>query len=443
MKHVRWIIILMSVIAVILSGCSNDAASTDGQEKEKSAEKEEPNIPEAANNAEEMADEGPGKLFTTGKMGTEKLDQELEALPENVNAEEAYNYLTYLMAADYDSALKKYEEFDPTFTMGDAPANGDSDETQEEEKKKQHVALLMDASGSMGGHVNGEVKMTAAKDALKQFVSDLPEDAQVMLRVYGHKGTGSDADKEMSCNSSEVVYPLDTYDRQSFDSALSEFEPAGWTPLAASVKAAEKDLKKQSGDNTKSIVYIISDGEETCGGDPVKAASQLHESGIAAAVNIIGFDVGNKAQEQLREVAEAGGGEFTNVKSSEDMLEAAENNISEALQTAEMNMWSAMESTDIRWDAIHKKDDVDAIASEFDDVIAKEHGLYMDGFERLQESEKISEETADKLRERIEKREEKLLNFNDGKRKELRDKVEDERQKTIEMIDEKREKSSE
>src|SRR5699024_9509721 len=324
-----------------------------------------------------------------------------------------------------------------------APTSGDSNESEEKEEKKQHVALLMDASGSMGAHVNGEVKMTAAKDALKQFVSDLPEDAQVMLRVYGHKGTGSDADKKMSCNSSEVVYPMNTYDSRSFDNALSEFEPAGWTPLAASIKAAEKDLKKQSGDNTESIVYIISDGEETCGGDPVKAAEQLHESGIATAVNIIGFDVGNEAQQQLKEVAEAGGGEFTNVDSGEDMLEAAENNISEALQAAEMNMWSAMESTDIRWDAIHKKDDVDAIASEFDEVIANENGFYMDGFEHLQQSGKISKEAAAELKNRIEEREEKLSKFNDNKREKLREKVEEESEKAIDMIDEQRKKSNE
>jgi len=47
-----------------------------------------------------------------------------------------------------------------------------------------------------------------------------------------------------------------------------------------------------------------------------------------------------------------------------------------------------MESTDIGSDAIHKKDDVDAIVSELDDVIAKENGFYMDGFEQLQESKK-------------------------------------------------------
>ena len=39
------------------------------------------------------------------------------------------------------------------------------------------------------------------------------------------------------------------------------------------------------------IVYIVSDGVETCDGDPVAAAKLLQADNIQAQVNIIGFDV--------------------------------------------------------------------------------------------------------------------------------------------------------
>jgi Ca-activated chloride channel homolog len=81
-------------------------------------------------------------------------------------------------------------------------------------------------------------------------------------------------------------------------------------PLAASIAAAEKDLQGKEGNN---VVYIVSDGIETCDGNPVEAAKKLHESNIKAEVNIIGFDVDNKGQQQLKAVAEAGGGEFQSV----------------------------------------------------------------------------------------------------------------------------------
>ena len=69
----------------------------------------------------------------------------------------------------------------------------------------------------------------------------------------------------------------------------------------------------------ENIIYVVSDGIETCGGDPVKAAKELHESEIQAIVNIIGFDVDNEGQRALKKVAEAGGGKYTTVSSGEDL----------------------------------------------------------------------------------------------------------------------------
>src|SRR5690606_21920048 len=66
-------------------------------------------------------------------------------------------------------------------------------------------------------------------------------------------------------------------------------------------------------------IYVVSDGIETCGGDPVKAAKELHESEIQAIVNIIGFDVDNAGQRALKKVAEAGGGKYTTVSTGEDL----------------------------------------------------------------------------------------------------------------------------
>ena len=74
----------------------------------------------------------------------------------------------------------------------------------------------------------------------------------------------------------------------------------------------------------ENIVYVVSDGIETCGGDPVKAAKDLHESDIQAVVNIIGFDVDNEGQRALKKVAEAGGGKYATVNTGEDLREHLE-----------------------------------------------------------------------------------------------------------------------
>src|SRR5690606_26181562 len=126
-------------------------------------------------------------------------------------------------------------------------------------------------------------------------------------------------DKELSCKSTEVVYPLGAYDESSFQKSLDKFRPSGWTPLAAAIEQAKSDLSEKTGENVENIIYVVSDGIETCGGDPVKAAKELHQSEIQAIVNIIGFDVNNAGQRALKKVAEAGGGKYTTVSTGEDL----------------------------------------------------------------------------------------------------------------------------
>ena len=63
----------------------------------------------------------------------------------------------------------------------------------------------------------------------------------------------------------------------------------------------------------------MTDGKETCGGDPVAAAEGLSAAGVQPVVNVIGFQAGDADQEALRAIAEAGGGDYTSVDSPEQL----------------------------------------------------------------------------------------------------------------------------
>lgn len=441
-KPLRYGVLLLLCFSLVLNACSNNEGSkpnknkdTDKTEKKKE-EKKQDSVPEAATEPEDIVDKEAGKLFSKD-LSDEDMGKKIKQMPDNLSADDAYNRLVDLFRADYHPVMKEYEEFDPSFDVGDAPDDQDSNESKEE-KEKLHVALLMDASGSMGARVNGEVKMKSAKDALKEFASDLPNDAKTLLRVYGYKGTGSQEDKKKSCNSNKVFYPLSKYKDKKFQKSLSQFKPAGWTPLAASIKAAKKDLKLHSGKNIKNVVYVVSDGEETCGGDPVKAAKQLHKSGISAKVNIIGFDVSNKEQQQLKKVADAGGGSFTNAHSGEEMFDNVDDILDKANNAVQNNLFGAKEGVDLQWEFIHKIDDLDDVASDFGDIIDSENDTLLTGLQELQEADKIKESETNKLRERIEERRKQLHEFSDEKTDGLKQRVDDEKQKASDEIDKKR-----
>ena len=171
--------------------------------------------------------------------------------------------------------------------------------------------------------------MDLAKSSIQDFLKSLPPSANVGLRVLGHKGSGADKDKELSCSQTELVYGLEPYNEGKFNGVLNSFAPKGWTGIAKALEEAQKDLSSKQGSGVKNIIYLVSDGIETCGGDPVSAAKTLHQSNVAAVVNIIGFDVDNQAQQQLKSVAEAGGGSYVTVNDAASLKKAFKERINE------------------------------------------------------------------------------------------------------------------
>lgn len=173
------------------------------------------------------------------------------------------------------------------------------------------VVLAIDASGSMAGKAGGTTKMQAAKAAAGTFLGELPPGVSVGLVAFGHRGSNREADKPASCAAVDTVYPLGAVDRGRIDAALRGFDATGWTPLAAAIQQAGRALGP--GDGGAQAIYVVSDGEDTCGGDPVAAARALHAGGAKAIINIIGFDLAAADRAQLKAVADAGGGTFVEV----------------------------------------------------------------------------------------------------------------------------------
>ncbi|TDK22747.1 hypothetical protein E2F46_13400 [Luteimonas aestuarii] len=182
------------------------------------------------------------------------------------------------------------------------------------------VLLMLDASGSMAARIGGERMLTIAQDALLDFGRRLPEQANVGFRVYGHSGNNRESGKAESCAGTELRYAFAPFDETRFEQAVRSFEPVGWTPIAASLDAAAADFAAAgAGDAAGNVIYMVSDGIETCGGDPVAAARRLQAADVNVVVNVIGFGVGSDEARQLRAIAEAGGGEYLSATNRADL----------------------------------------------------------------------------------------------------------------------------
>lgn len=254
-------------------------------------------------------------MFEPGPFAGDAYDEDaaFEAiLAMNPQTEEEWQRaIQSQIQGDYAEDLKAAITFDPSLGEGIAEPTEGHVEAPEEVVGTNHFALVLDASGSMGEASGTGTRMDEAKQALEGFVDTLPADATVSLRVYGHEGDNTNAGKQVSCASTDTVYagPVDTAE---FAAQLAAVEPTGWTPLASAISASARDIPD---DATDGIVYVVTDGAETCDGDPVAAAEELAGEGIQPIVNVIGFQADDADQAALAAIAEAGGGEYTQVDS--------------------------------------------------------------------------------------------------------------------------------
>ncbi len=160
------------------------------------------------------------------------------------------------------------------------------------------LLLILDASGSMWGQIDGENKIVIARRVVKDLLGELPDDAEIGLVAYGHR-------REGDCEDVETVVPLGPLDRAALGGTIEALNPKGKTPITAAVRQAVEVVRGRDGAVT---VVLVSDGLETCGGDPCAAVREARAAGVDFLMHVVGFDVGEEDVSQLECAAQAGGG---------------------------------------------------------------------------------------------------------------------------------------
>jgi Ca-activated chloride channel family protein len=202
---------------------------------------------------------------------------------------------------------------------------------------------MIDGSGSMAERMGGKTKLELAREAASSFVDGLPASVQTSLLVFGQQGNNSEAGKAKSCSAVDVIAPMSP-DRGRFHAALGQVRAVGWTPLAAGLDRAEALLSASSTPGEQ-IIYVVSDGEETCGGDPVAAARRINAGRTRAIVNVIGFNLPAGEAAKLAVVARGGGGGFVNL-SSEAELARFDAQVRESIRQTDNQVATSIATTD-------------------------------------------------------------------------------------------------
>ncbi|KAB8138988.1 VWA domain-containing protein [Gracilibacillus oryzae] len=259
---------------------------------------------------------GEAPLMPVHEMADYVMEQ-LPALSEEASEEELdqwFKAYRSLFAEDYPDPNQILTEIQ--VDQSDLPQIGDQSISF---KDQFNVLVILDVSKSMINEIDGEPMIDIAKSSIHDFVTQLPEEANVGLRVYGHEGENTAEMKAQSCQASELVYSLQPLDQSAFGNVLDSFQPAGWTPIALSLEQAKQDFKGFSSETNNNLVYVVSDGVETCDGDPVQVAKELVDSNIEPIINVIGLNVDAEGEQELQTLAEAGEGSYTAVGNEDEL----------------------------------------------------------------------------------------------------------------------------
>jgi len=172
--------------------------------------------------------------------------------------------------------------------------------------------IVLDASGSMWGQIDGKPKLEIARETLRTVLQSVPADMELGLMAYGHREKGS-------CSDIELVVPPAAGSAAAITQAADGMKFLGKTPLSAAVRQAAEALRYTE---EKSTVILITDGIETCEADPCALGKELEQSGVDFTAHVVGFGLTADEGREVACLAENTGGKYLQASDATALKEA-------------------------------------------------------------------------------------------------------------------------
>ena len=172
--------------------------------------------------------------------------------------------------------------------------------------------IVLDASGSMWGQVDGRPKLEIARETLHNVLKTIPSDLELGFMAYGHREKGN-------CADIELIVPPAAGTAGAITTAADNLKFLGKTPLTAAVRQAAEALKFTE---DKATVILITDGLETCNADPCALGKELEQSGVDFTANVVGFGLTAEEGKQVACLAENTGGKYIQADDAKGLEDA-------------------------------------------------------------------------------------------------------------------------
>lgn len=162
------------------------------------------------------------------------------------------------------------------------------------QENKTRILFILDGSGSMGGKWENESKFELAKELLFNTIDSLENSSQNIefgLRIFGHQTPKEFKD----CEDSRLEIEFSRDNSTNIFELLTNIKNQGQTPIAYSLFEGTNDFPANA--SVKNIIILITDGIETCEGDPCAITGILHQKKIVFKPFIIGLGMGEEGKD--------------------------------------------------------------------------------------------------------------------------------------------------
>jgi len=183
---------------------------------------------------------------------------------------------------------------------------------QDAAKPLGRAMLVLDASGSMWGQIDGVNKIVIARETIADLVGNWDPKLSLGLTAYGHRRKGD-------CGDIQVLLQPGAAPVGEIAARVNALNPKGKTPLSDAVVTAARALDHT---NQPATVILVSDGLETCNADPCAVARDLAKTGVEFVTHVIGFDIKPEERANLECMATETGGSYHDANNAAELQTA-------------------------------------------------------------------------------------------------------------------------
>nr|WP_230458323.1 vWA domain-containing protein [Leptospira weilii] len=226
------------------------------------------------------------------------------------------------------------------------------------DNQERSKLFIIDASGSMNEYLGIYQKIHLAKKHVSRHISALPVETDIGFIAYGNRVAG--------CSSSRLYQPLEKGNRDTFKKRLFGLTPSGATPLAESIRIAGTLILQRK---KETEIILVTDGVESCYGDPKKELQALKEKGIPFQFHILGLGLKADKEQQMKILAEEGNGKYFGIEDDSSFytaLDSLKNQTVTVVKEPQKNSAPTPNDDFVVWfERIHRNQESDSQGTDF------------------------------------------------------------------------------